>query len=91
VAKFFLTHKTRLYILFLPQKRSSYQSNLALWVVENSNYHFSYGKLTLCGAVGAIGMTKGRILADWHALTDLSPAGFFAKVITIACRYRIEE
>jgi hypothetical protein len=82
VAKFFLTHKTRLYILFPSQKRSFYQSNLALWVVGNSNYHFSYRKLTLCGTIG---MTKGRILAYWHALTDLSSTGYFAKVVTIAC------
>jgi hypothetical protein len=82
VAKIPLTYKTGLYILLLSQKRSFYQSNLALWVVGNSNYHFSYGKLTLCGAIG---MTKGRILAYWHALTDLSPTGYFAKVVTIAC------
>ena len=36
-------------------------------------------------------MTKGRMLADRHSLTDLFPTGYFAKVVTIAFRYRIKE
>jgi len=44
--------------------RGSGSVDLALWLAGNSNHHFSIGQLTLFGAAGAMGMTRGKILPD---------------------------
>jgi len=44
--------------------RGSGSTDLALWVTGNLNYDFDLGQLSLFGAAGAMGMTKGRILPD---------------------------
>lgn len=44
--------------------RGSGGVDLALWAVGNIGHQFSLGQLTLFGAAGAMGMTKGKILSD---------------------------
>lgn len=44
--------------------RGSGSVDLALWVAGNWGHHFSFGQVTLFGAAGAMGMTKGEILKD---------------------------
>ena len=39
-------------------------TDLGLWMVGNLGYHVSLGQLTLFGAAGAMGMTRGKILPD---------------------------
>lgn len=44
--------------------RGSGSTDLALWMTGNLNHDFDLGQLSLFGAAGAMGMTKGKILPD---------------------------
>lgn len=44
--------------------RGSGSADLAVWLLGDIGYKFSQGKLTLVGAAGAMGMTRGRLLPD---------------------------
>ena len=44
--------------------RGSGSVDLALWLTGNSDHQFSMGQVTLFGAAGAMGMTRGKILPD---------------------------
>ena len=44
--------------------RGSGSADLALWLTAGTDHHFSIGRLTLYGAAGAMGMTKGKVLPD---------------------------
>jgi hypothetical protein len=44
--------------------RGSGSTDLAVWLVGVLGHPFSIGRLTLFGAAGAMGMTKGRVLPD---------------------------
>jgi hypothetical protein len=44
--------------------RGSGSTDLAVWLLGDIGHKFSLGKLTLVGAAGAMGMTRGRILPD---------------------------
>jgi hypothetical protein len=44
--------------------RGSGSTDLAAWMIGNWGQQFSLGQVTIFGAAGAMGLTKGRVLAD---------------------------
>ena len=44
--------------------RGSGSTDLSVWLTGNWGHRFSIGQVTIFGAAGAMGMTKGRVLAD---------------------------
>lgn len=44
--------------------RGSGSTDFSAWVIGNWGHQFSLGQVTIFGAAGAMGLTKGRVLAD---------------------------
>lgn len=57
--------------------RGSGSTDLAAWLIGDWGRQFSLGQVTLFGAAGGMGMTKGRVLADQQRpLVGFGMAGF---------------